>query len=190
MYRREASSIMLYLSLTISDLPRHSFCGKGSILVTAQVVLCLVCDVPTDGVWGQEQWAREAPAEPSCPLRPSKNKGCPPAGRRAEPYILFPGRDRAQRSEREPMPVLFFSHSNPMDKVHGGISIRFAVVLVCLPMLSPFHIGSPCGERESFQARILGSYKQRFIALPVVRVPRTTGRAEKKEAMGALPPNP
>ena len=45
-----------------------------------------------------------------------------------------------------------------MDFVHGGISIRFAVVLVCLPMLSPFPIGSPCGERESFQARILGSY--------------------------------
>ena len=45
-----------------------------------------------------------------------------------------------------------------MDEVHGGISIRFAVVLVCLPMLSPFHIGGPCGERELFQTRILGSY--------------------------------
>ena len=45
-----------------------------------------------------------------------------------------------------------------MDEVHGGIFIRFAEVLVDLPMLSPFHIGSPCGERESFRTRILGSY--------------------------------
>ena len=40
--------------------------------------------------------------------------------------------------------------------------IRFAEVLVYLPMLSPFHIGSPCGERESFQTRNLGSYKECF----------------------------
>ena len=46
-----------------------------------------------------------------------------------------------------------------MDEVRGGIFIRFAEVLVGLPMLSLFHIGSPCGERESFQTRILGSYK-------------------------------
>ena len=142
--------------------------GRVQIGVTAQVVSCLVCDVPTKGVWG-------LPA---------------PAGRRAEPYILFPGRDRAQRSEREPMPVLFFSHSNPMDKVHGGISIRFAVVLVCLPMLSPFHVGSPCGERESFQARILSSYKQRFIIPPCC--PRSANNREgrKKGKNGGYSPPP
>ena len=55
-------------------------------------------------------------------------------------------------------PTSSFPFPVPMDGVHGIISIRFAVVLVCLPMLFPFHIGSPCGERESFQARILGSY--------------------------------
>ena len=53
-------------------------------------------------------------------------------------------------------------------------------------MLSPFHIGSPCGERESFQARILGSY--RFISLSVARVPRTTEREGKKRKLWGLRP--
>ena len=82
-----------------------------------------------------------------------------------------------------------------MDEVHGGIFIRFAEVLVGLPMLSLFHIGSPCGERASFQTRILGSYKRRKLwglrpqtpmkiikiqTLPIVRVPQTIGREGKK----------
>ena len=71
-----------------------------------------------------------------------------------------------------------------------GFFIRFAEVLVCLPMLSPFHIGSPCGERELFQTRVLGSYKQRFISLPVARVPRTTGREGKKSHGGFAPKPP
>ena len=91
---------------------------------------------------------------PWCPLRPSKNKRGPPAWCGAR--LLFLGMGSRERSGRDPMPVLPILH--PMDEVHGGISIRFAVVLVCLPMLSPFPIGRPCGERESFQTRILGSY--------------------------------
>ena len=62
-------------------------------------------DALTEGVWGQEQWVRGD--FPVVPIATKKNKRRPPAGRRAEPYILFPDRDRAQRSERDPMPVLF-----------------------------------------------------------------------------------
>ena len=77
----------------------------STINVTAQVVLCLVCGVPTDGVWG-------LPA---------------PVGCRAEPYCFFP----AWHHERDAMPVLPIP--NPMDEVRGGIFIRFAEVLVrCL----------------------------------------------------------
>ena len=86
------------------------FVGHGHqgvrISVTAQVVSCLVCEVPTHGVWGQEQWAREAPAEPSCPLRPSKNKGCPPAGCGAEPCCFSLGSTTASRAAQFcPFPI-------------------------------------------------------------------------------------
>ena len=37
-------------------------------MVTAQVVSCLVCDVPTDGVWGQEQWVRRGFAYAVVPI--------------------------------------------------------------------------------------------------------------------------
>ena len=57
-----------------------------------------------------------------------------------------------------------------MDEVHGIIFISFAGVSTCLPMLSPFHIRNPCGERESFQTRNLNP--------------------KHGKAMGAPPPNP
>ena len=81
-------------------------------------------------------------------LRPSRRSHCdqvkdkrPPSLVRGGALLLFPGMGSRERSGREPMPVLSIPH--PMDEVHGGIFIRFAGVLVCLPMLSPFHIASP-----------------------------------------------
>ena len=48
-----------------------------------------------------------------------------------------------------------------MDEVDGGISIRFARVLACLPMVSLFPLCRPCDERESFRTRNLSSYEKR-----------------------------
>ena len=45
-----------------------------------------------------------------------------------------------------------------MDEVHGSVSVRFTTVPACTPMLSLFHIGSPCGKRELSRTRNLGSY--------------------------------
>ena len=56
-------------------------------------------------------------------------------------------------------PYFFLPILLPMDEVHGIISISFASVPAGLPMLSLFHIRNPCSERESFQTRSLGSYK-------------------------------
>ena len=44
-----------------------------------------------------------------------------------------------------------------MDEVHGFF-YSFCQRSCVLPMLSLFHIGGPCGERESFRTRNLGSY--------------------------------
>ena len=79
----------------------------------------------------------EALAEPSCPLRPSKNKRCAPAGCRAEPYFFLP---------------ISPSHGqSPWDYFYS-----FCRRSCALPMLSLFPICRPCGERESFQTRNLG----------------------------------
>ena len=95
---------------------------------------CLVCDVPTEGVWG--------PSGPS--------------GLQGGALLLFSGMGSRERSGRDPMPVL--PNPNPMDEVHGGYFYSFCRRSCVLPMLSLFHIGRPCGERESFQIRNLGSY--------------------------------
>ena len=73
----------------------------------------------------------EATPAPSCPLRPSKNKRCAPAG---SSHLPSHGR-------------------SPWDYFYS-----FCRGSRALPMLFPFHIRNPCGERESFQTRILGSY--------------------------------
>ena len=78
-----------------------------------------------------------------------------------------------------------------MDFVHG-VFYSFCRGSRALPMLSFFHICRPCGERESFQTRILGSYNKRFkpFLLSACREQQGGKEKGKKEAMGALPPNP
>ena len=124
----------------------------------------------------------EVSAELSRPLRPSKNKRCPPAGRRAEPYFFLP---------------ISPSHGlRPWDYFYS-----FCQRSCVLPMLSLFHIGGPCGEQESFQTRCPGYgitgklwglrpqtpvkiKKTKTQTLPVIRVPRTTGKEEKRKLWG------
>ena len=79
---------------------------------------------------------------------------------------------------RPVVPNWFFPFPPPMDEVHGIISISFAGVSTCLPMLSPFHIRNPCSERESFQTRNLGSYKD---SNPPCRRRAANNRAGRKK---------
>ena len=60
-----------------------------------------------------------------------------------------------------------FPPSHPMDEVRGFF-YSFCRGSRALPMLSFFHICRPCGERESFQTRNLGSYNKRFVTAQLV----------------------
>ena len=53
-------------------------------------------------------------------------------------------------------------------------------------MLSLFHIGGPYGERESFQTRILGSYK---IHIPLC-CPRSANNREGSHVVATRPHTP
>ena len=55
-----------------------------------------------------------------------------------------------------------FSHSQSHGRSPWDYFCSFCRRSCVLPMLSLFHIGGPCGGRESFQTRILGSYNKRF----------------------------
>ena len=128
-----------------------------------------------------------------------KNKRCAPAGCRAEPYCFFPA--GIALSEASVIPAGFFPFPPPMDEVHGFF-YSFCRGSRALPMLSLFHICRPCGERESFQTRILGRVQESYggsapkppvkikkiQTRPAARVPRAIGREGKKESMGAVRP--
>ena len=134
----------------------------------------------------------EASAEPSCPLRPSKNRRRPPAGCGAEPCCFFPA--WAHASEAGVSPCRFF----PFPPSHGRspwVFIRFAEVLVrCLC----FHFSTYVVHAVSENHFKLETWAQdtgklwglRPQTLSVVRVPRTTEREGKKERMGAIRPQP
>ena len=69
------------------------------------------------------------------------------------------------------------------------------VFLQCTPMLSPFHIRNPCGERESFQTRSLGNYKDSYSSLlPAFREQQKgkekKEKKEKRKAWGLRPHTP
>ena len=84
------------------------------------------------------------------------------------------------------MPVLPIP--NPMDEVRGGIFIRFAEVLVrCLC----FHFSPYVVHAVSKNHFKLGTWAVTKIqTLPVVRVPRTTGREKRGRMGGYSPPTP
>ena len=127
----------------------------------------------------------EALPTPSCPLRPSKNKKCPPAGCGAEPCCFSP----AWHHDREAivMPCRFFPFPIPWTK-SVGFFIRFAEVLVrCLCFHFSTYVVHAVSE-DHCKLEIWAVTK--IQTLSVVRVPRTTEREGKKAAMGALPPNP
>ena len=127
----------------------------------------------------------EAPPAPSCPLRPSKNKRCTPAGCRAEPYCFFS--TGITLSEASVIPVGFFPF--PSHGRSPWVFYSFCRGSRALPMLSFFHIGGPCGERESFRTRILGSYKDSKPSLLPAFREQQRGKEKRKE-WGLFAPKP
>ena len=87
-----------------------------------------------------------------------KTKGAPQRGAGRSPAAFFRhGLTRAKRARAHAGSSHSPSHGrSPWDYFYSFCR----VFLQCtLPMLSFFHIRNPCGERESFQTRNLGSYK-------------------------------
>ena len=69
--------------------------------VTAQVVSGLVCDVPTHGVWGQEQWVRRGVSRAVVPIATNQERRYAPqrvVGRRPTAF----SRLGSERSGRDP----------------------------------------------------------------------------------------
>ena len=83
--------------------------------ITAQVVSCLMCDVPTHGVWGQEQWVRQGVNRAVVPIA-TNQENARPSGVRGGALLLFPW---AHASEAGVSPCRFFPFPVPMDEVHG-----------------------------------------------------------------------
>ena len=71
--------------------------------------------------------------------------------------LLFPGIGSPERSGRAAHVGSFHSPSHGQSP--WGYFYSFCRGSRALPMLSLFPICRPCGERESFQTRILGSYQ-------------------------------
>ena len=84
--------------------------------------------------------------------------------------LLFPGWAGVSEAGVSPAGSFHFpSHGqSPWDYFYS-----FCRGSRALPMLSLFHIGGPCGERESFQTRNLGSYDS-FTALDPISLAHRT----------------
>ena len=80
-------------------------------------VSCMRC-AKLKGSGARSNGPGEAPAEPSCPLRPIKKEKARPSGLQGGALLLFPGMGSRERSGLEPIPVLPIP--NPMDEVRGG----------------------------------------------------------------------
>ena len=102
---------------------------------------------------------------------------CGPSGLQGGALLLFPGIGSRERSGRDPMPVL------PIIPIPWTKSMGFKIVLptfLCeLPTVWVRADRSEPGQLAKIQNPPC-----------CPNVPRATGREEKKEAMGALPPNP